>query len=116
MFFDKFKSLCDENNVSPKRAVTEIGLSNSIATKWKKTGATPSTDTLIKIANYFGIAVEDLLPDSVNIPCRTEPNEQKPAPVAGDELSEEELQFILWYRTQASDKEKALLRTLARGE
>lgn len=64
MFFDIFKLLCEERGVSPKRAVTEIGLSNSLATKWKKTGATPSGDTLSKIAKYFNISVDSLLPDS----------------------------------------------------
>jgi hypothetical protein len=36
MFFDVFKALCDKKGVSPKRATEEIGLSNSITTKWKK--------------------------------------------------------------------------------
>lgn len=61
MFYDKFKLLCDEKGVSPKRAVTEMGMSNSLATKWKNTGATPSGATLGKIADYFGVSVEYLL-------------------------------------------------------
>lgn len=62
MFFDTFKELCDAKGVSPKRAVTDMGLSNSIATKWKKTGATPSTETLVKIADYFDVPMPSLLP------------------------------------------------------
>jgi transcriptional regulator with XRE-family HTH domain len=65
VFFDKFKLLCDGRGISPKKAVIEIGLSNSLATKWKKTGATPSGDTLSKIAKYFNISVDSLLPDAV---------------------------------------------------
>lgn len=60
MFFDIFYDLCKENGVSCKRAAEEIGLSNSITTKWKKTGATPNTDTLNKIAKYFNVSVDYL--------------------------------------------------------
>lgn len=38
-----------------------MGFSNSITTKWKKTGATPDGITLAKIAEYFGITVDELL-------------------------------------------------------
>lgn len=61
MFFDIFKSLCEENGVSCKRAVADIGLSNSISTKWKKTGATPKGETLLMIAEYFGVSTDYLL-------------------------------------------------------
>ena len=68
MFYDVFKRLCDEKGVSCNRAATEMGLSNATATKWKKTGATPSGDTLSKIAVYFDVSIDDLLG-----------NEEKPA-------------------------------------
>ena len=61
MFFDVFYELCKKKGVSCKRAAEEIGLSNSITTKWKKTGATPSGDTLAKIATYFGVSIDSLL-------------------------------------------------------
>ena len=68
MFYDVFKRLCDEKGVSCNRAATEMGLSNATATKWKKPGATPSGDTLSKIAVYFDVSIDDLLG-----------NEEKPA-------------------------------------
>lgn len=61
MFYDVFKSLCDSKGVSCKRASLEIGLSNSISTKWKNTGATPNGETLNKIAEYFGVTTDFLL-------------------------------------------------------
>lgn len=61
MFFDVFQALCQKNGVSCKRAVEEIGLSNSIATKWKKTGATPQGETLERIADYFRVSTDYLL-------------------------------------------------------
>lgn len=61
MFYDKFKLLCDQKGVSCNRAATDMGLSNSTPTKWKKTGATPDGATLSKISSYFGVSVGDLL-------------------------------------------------------
>ena len=61
MFYDLFKQVCDQKGVSPNRACVDMRLSRSIAAKWKNTGATPSRDTLIKIAAYFNISVEALL-------------------------------------------------------
>lgn len=61
MFFDIFYDLCKTKGVSCKKAAEEIGLSNSITTKWKKTGATPSGDTLDKVAAYFGVSTDYLL-------------------------------------------------------
>lgn len=61
MFFDVFKSLCDEKGISCKRATIEMGLSNSISTKWKRTGATPNGETLNIIADFFGVTTDYLL-------------------------------------------------------
>lgn len=79
MFFDIFSNLCKEKGVSKTRAAAEIGLSNSITTKWKKTGATPGGDTLEKVADYFGVSIEYLLGGSEkeNPPSRLEPTERE---------------------------------------
>lgn len=61
MFFDTFYELCKKKGVSCKKAAEEIGLSNSITTKWKKTGATPGGETLDKVAAYFGVSADYLL-------------------------------------------------------
>lgn len=61
MFFDVFQSLCKQKGISCKQAAEDIGLSNSITTKWKKTGATPGGNTLSKIASYFNVTTDYLL-------------------------------------------------------
>lgn len=61
MFFDIFYELCQKEGISCKKAAEAIGLSNSITTKWKKTGATPSGETLEKVAKYFGVSTDYLL-------------------------------------------------------
>lgn len=69
MFYDVYCALCKSKGISLSRAADEIGLSNSTVTKWKKTGATPSGDTLSKVAAYFGVSVDDLIGD--NQPCES---------------------------------------------
>ncbi|MBC8546491.1 helix-turn-helix transcriptional regulator [Clostridiaceae bacterium NSJ-31] len=61
MFYDLFYSLCVKKGVSPSKACLDMGLSRSLAAKWKNTKATPSADAMSKIANYFGVTVDYLL-------------------------------------------------------
>lgn len=58
MFFDRFERLCKEKNISMNKAITDCGFSNSLPTKWKKTGATPDISTIAVLAPYFGKSVE----------------------------------------------------------
>lgn len=52
-FMTYMAALCKNKGISLSRAADEIGLSNSTVTKWKKTGATPSGETLAKVAGVF---------------------------------------------------------------
>lgn len=61
MFYDRFKELCAQKKISVSRAATDIGLSNSTPTKWKKTKAMPDSTTLSRIADYFGVPLESLI-------------------------------------------------------
>ena len=77
VFYDVFSELCEEKGISCKRAAIEIGLSNSIAAKWKRTGATPNGETLNKIAAYFGVSVGYLLgKENKNAPALTKRDER----------------------------------------
>lgn len=61
MFYDIFESLCRQKGVSPNRACIEMGLSRSVAAKWKNTKTSPSLDVLTKVVDYFGISADFLL-------------------------------------------------------
>ena len=61
MFYDLFCRLCQEKGVSVTRATVDIGLSRTIGSKWKRTGATPNGETLSRIAEYFGVTTDYLL-------------------------------------------------------
>jgi transcriptional regulator with XRE-family HTH domain len=75
MFWDKLIKLCADNQTSPTKAITKIGLSKGSLTAWKA-GRIPSDTVLRRIADYFGTSVDYLLGT---------PEEKLPAEMASDE-------------------------------
>lgn len=62
MFSDRFEELCKQKGVKPGRACTEMGVSRSLAAKWKATGTErPSADVLEKMSAYFGMSIDEIL-------------------------------------------------------
>lgn len=64
MFYDRFLELCNEHGLSPSFVVKEIGLSKPNVTYWKN-GSMPSSTTLQKLADYFGVSVDYLIGNNV---------------------------------------------------
>ena len=61
MFYDIFAQLCYDNMTTPNAVCLDLGLSNSTATYWKKSGKNPKRETLEKIAERFGVSVDYLI-------------------------------------------------------
>lgn len=55
----RFKQLCKENGVTQKKALADMGLGRNAAQRWAE--GSPSTEALIKIAEYFGITTDEVL-------------------------------------------------------
>ena len=92
VFYDVYKALCTQRGISLSRAAAEIGLSNATVTKWKKTGAAPSGETLTRVAAYFGVSVDRLL--EVETP-------------ASDSMGMDDFTYALYNETQ-ENKQKLL--------
>ena len=87
MFWENFTNLCKEKGTSPTALTIELGFSNATATRWKK-GSVPNGSTLKRIADYFGITVDELLQDRKNIRFdlqhfAEDPKEKKPSDADG---------------------------------
>jgi transcriptional regulator with XRE-family HTH domain len=67
MFWNNFVTLCNQKGKSPNGACAELGFSANTATKWKQ-GSVPRDTTLRKIADYFGVTVDELLADPAPSP------------------------------------------------
>lgn len=57
MFYDTFINLCIEHNVSPSKAVTEMGIDRSAVTRWKNGQSGVTETNLQKMSAYFGVPV-----------------------------------------------------------
>lgn len=102
MFYDKFKLLCDKKGVSCNRAAKEIGLSDATPTKWKKTGATPSTETMRSIATYFNVPMSYLLGDTDDPEDRSKTHW---AEVVSDEVPEDVIKAAFFRGSNMSKEE-----------
>ncbi len=60
MFWNVLYKLCEKNSTKPYIVAKEIGVSNSVCTKWKN-GSIPNGETLLKLSNYFDVSVDYLL-------------------------------------------------------
>lgn len=58
MFYDAFMKLCEMHGKSASEALRESGLSKYAYHRWKN--GTPMLETKIKLADYFGMTVEEL--------------------------------------------------------
>ena len=99
----RVKALCKNKKIPISKLERELGFANGYIGQLKK-GSFPD-DRLIKIAAYLDVPLSDLTGET-----------EKPASVSEGELSEEERKFIEWYRTQATDKEKAIVMTIVDSE
>lgn len=60
MFYENFERQCTKIQKNPSIVAEELGFDKSMASRWK-TGALPQVKNRKKIADYFGITVEELM-------------------------------------------------------
>ena len=59
MLFDKIKALCEKKGVSVWKLEKDLGFSNRSVSKWNE--SEPGIRKVQKVADYLGVAIEDLL-------------------------------------------------------
>ena len=64
MFYDNFVALCASVNKTPAYVGRELGIDKSTISCWKARKTNPSDVNAKKIANYFGVTVEELMGES----------------------------------------------------
>lgn len=70
MFKEIFIKLCNERNVPPTVVLQNIGLTAATYSKWDDTSV-PRKATLYKLADYFGVSVDYLLGNTVDVNEKT---------------------------------------------
>lgn len=59
-FYEKYLCLCNSINKSPSAVALELKIGKPSVTRWKN-GASPRDATVLKIADYFGVPVTELM-------------------------------------------------------
>ncbi len=67
MGYDVFEKLCNSRGVTPYRVAKATGVSTSTLSSWKTGRYTPKQDKLQRIADYFGITVDQLTGVQTNV-------------------------------------------------
>lgn len=57
--YEKIKRLAKKNGISIPALEKKLNLSNGSISKWRK--STPSVTNAKKVADYFGVKIEDLI-------------------------------------------------------
>ncbi|MGE4485244.1 MAG: helix-turn-helix domain-containing protein [Oscillospiraceae bacterium] len=60
MFIDGYDKICKARGLSPTSVLRDLGISKGTYTNWKTSGADPLNPTKKKIADYFGITIDEL--------------------------------------------------------
>lgn len=59
-FYERVKSLCEQQGISITKLIGELGFSKSAATTWKASTNLPRPGTIKKVADYFGMTTDEL--------------------------------------------------------
>lgn len=59
MIVKNISTLCKENKISIARLEKELGIGNGTIGRWEK--SSPTVENLKKVADYFGVTVNDLI-------------------------------------------------------
>lgn len=97
MFWYNFVNQCEKIEKSPTVVVEDLGFKRSAVTSWKN-GALPQVKNRKKIADYFGITVEELMG------TKKEP--------AGDGELDEQMKNIVSLLSAATKEERDAVETL----
>lgn len=63
-FYEKYLALCNKSGKTPSAAALELGLSKTSVNRWKNGGGITDA-TILKVANYFHVTVDELVGDAL---------------------------------------------------
>lgn len=110
-FYARFEELCAMKGVTPRSAAIEMGLSHSLPSKWKREKSTPTSATLLRIANYFRVPIETLdVSDDTVLKTAMELIDMS-MDTTYTSITDEEWSFIVLLR-RADDIDKATIKSI----
>lgn len=93
--YEVFEQLLQKNGVTPYKVAKEAGVTQTALSNWKAGKSTPTTKTLQKIADYFGVTIDYLMTGKTN-------SQKEPSLTTKDE---KDINTILAYTEQLLKQE-----------
>lgn len=59
--YDRFRQVIESKGITSYKIAKDTGISQNIFSYWKSGRSKPKADKLLKIANYLGVSVEELI-------------------------------------------------------
>lgn len=101
-FYENYVQLCNQINKSPSAVAIELKIGKPSVTRWKS-GVKPRYATAMKVANYFGVTVEELMGKGI-----------KKDPIPKDEAEDSETAELREIWSSADENERRDLLEMAR--
>ena len=95
----RFKQLCKERRITQKQALADMGFHRNACQSWSD--GKPSTETLLKISEYFGISTDEVLGVE----------NKKTASLSGSGDDYEDIELLEAFK-QADEQTKEVIRLL----
>jgi transcriptional regulator with XRE-family HTH domain len=89
-FYENYVHLCNKIGKSPSAVAIELKLGKPSVTRWKS-GTKPRDATVLKVANYFHVTVDELVGDALS----GEKETLDPKIEGYSELQKAAIQFVL---------------------
>ena len=64
--YENFEQLLQKNGITSYKVSKETGVTQTALSNWKSGRSTPTTKTLQKLADYFGVTIDYLLAGNEN--------------------------------------------------
>lgn len=109
MIYDNFLKLCNDIGKTPSAAALDMGLSKTTVNRWKNGGGVTDA-TALKIANYFGITVEELKTGTKN-----EPSVPKDEEVERNDAVSDLRDNVLYHFPESSTQDVSALMSAIEG-
>ena len=121
-FYENFIGLCNKAGKTPSRVAIEVGLSKPTVNRWKN-GSTPTDATAMKVAEYFGVSIQELtgeatIGDLAYEVCRDQGlvesplKKEKTTAENSDGLTESHLKLLELAKGLPEDKAELLLQLM----
>ena len=107
-FYKNYVRLCNSVRKSPSAVAIELHLGKPTVTRWKA-GGTPRDATVLKVADYFGVTVEELMGETDDPSAGI-----KKDPVPKDEAEDSETAELREIWSSADENERRDLLEMAR--